>query len=326
MEIIYMIPAVAAHHSWTIRHLDVQTTFLNMILHYEVYMHQPLGFVVIGWEWEVCPLKSALYGLSQRPRACYHQIDEALQDKSLKCSHANLKLYIQQQSGEIVLPILYVDDLFLTSNNFWVLEELAKSLMADFAITYYGPIIKYLGVNFVHHSRNLLLHQESYTLSILDKFYFLECRPSFISLNEGVMLRCEIRTTSVDSTLYKRIVGKLLYLARTRHDIAFAINQTSRYMHVPQELSLAVVKVILHYLKRYPSYGIFWVNGEDDHLQIYSDANYVTDLDEHISTSVYLFTLGSSPVSWNSKKHIFTGTPRNIFLLLIRMANSNIVL
>ncbi|OAE31234.1 hypothetical protein AXG93_3050s1000 [Marchantia polymorpha subsp. ruderalis] len=189
-------------------------------------------------------------------------------------------------------------------SNSRMIEALATSLMEDFAMTDLGLITKYLGVNFVLHPHGLLLHQESYTLSILEEFSFLDCRPSFIPLNEGVQLRREIGTSPVDSTLYKRLVGKLLYLIRTRPDIAFATNQASRYMHEAQELHLAVVKGILRYLKRYPSYGIFYDNGEDDNLEGYSDANYAADLDEPISTSAYLFTLGSS--SWNSKKHSST--------------------
>ena len=109
--------------------------------------------------------------------------------------------------------------------------------------------------------------------------------------------RRETGTPPVDATLYKRIVGKLLYLTRTRPDIAFATNQASRYMHEPQELHMAVLKGILRYLKRYPSFGIYYVKGEDDNLQGYFDANYAADLDERISTSAYIFTVGSSPVS-----------------------------
>jgi hypothetical protein len=66
------------------------------------------------------------------------------------------------------------------------------------------------------------------------------------------------------------------------------------------------LKGILRYLRRYPSFGIYYINGEDDKLQGYSDANYAADLDERISTSAYLFTLGSSPISWNSKKQSST--------------------
>lgn len=305
-ETIRIISALAAHRHWIIRHLDVQTAFLNGIIKEEVYMQQPLGFVSAGREREVCKLKRALYGLRQSPRAWYHRIDVALHDKGLHRSQADSNLYILEHHGEIVLLILYVDDLYLTGSHPQLIHDLATSFMAEFAMTDLGAISKYLGVHFVHTSGGLLLHQEPYALSILAEFSFLDCRPSFIPLNEGLQLRRDTGTPPVDATMYKRLVGKLLYLTRTRPDISFATNQASRYMHEPQELHLAVVKGILRYLKRYPSYGIYYVNGEDTTLQGYSDANYAADLDDRISTSAYLFTLGSSPVSWNSKKQSST--------------------
>lgn len=64
--------------------------------------------------------------------------------------------------------MLYVDELFLTKSNICVLEELATSLMVDFPMIYFGPITKYLGVNFVLyfiHFEQILL------LGVWTKFY-----------------------------------------------------------------------------------------------------------------------------------------------------------
>lgn len=57
-------------------------------------MRQPLGFVDAWREREVCCLKHAQYGLRHNPRAWYHQIDEAFQEKGFKPSHADSNLYI----------------------------------------------------------------------------------------------------------------------------------------------------------------------------------------------------------------------------------------
>ena len=52
----------------------------------------------------------------------------------------------------------------------------------------------------------------------------------------------------VDSTLYKQIVGSLMYLTATRPDIMYSISLISRYMESPTEMHLLAAKRIFRYL------------------------------------------------------------------------------
>jgi hypothetical protein len=49
--------------------MDVKSAFLNGDLQEEVFVTQPLGFIVDGAEHKVLRLSKALYGLWQAPRA-----------------------------------------------------------------------------------------------------------------------------------------------------------------------------------------------------------------------------------------------------------------
>jgi len=42
----------------------------------------------------------------------------------------------------------------------------------------------------------------------------------------------------VDKEMYKRLVGRLIYLYQTRLDIAFVMNLVSQFMHQPKEAHL----------------------------------------------------------------------------------------
>jgi hypothetical protein len=61
--------ALMAHERWTMHHMDVKSAFLNGTLKEEVYVHQPLGLIIVVNEDKVLRLDKALYGLRQAPRA-----------------------------------------------------------------------------------------------------------------------------------------------------------------------------------------------------------------------------------------------------------------
>jgi hypothetical protein len=58
---------------------------------------------------------------------------------------------------------------------------------------------------------------------------------------------------------------------------------------------------VLRYLKHTMSYGIHY-SGHPAVLEGYSDANWISDIDQIYATSGYAFTLGGGAVSWRSCK------------------------
>nr|KYP61046.1 Retrovirus-related Pol polyprotein from transposon TNT 1-94 [Cajanus cajan]KYP61072.1 Retrovirus-related Pol polyprotein from transposon TNT 1-94 [Cajanus cajan] len=53
--------------NWKVYQLDVKSAFLNGVLHEEIYVEQPKGFVKNEEKDKVYLLKKALYGLKQAP-------------------------------------------------------------------------------------------------------------------------------------------------------------------------------------------------------------------------------------------------------------------
>ena len=150
------------------------------------------------------------------------------------------------------------------------------------------------------------MHQRDYALSILKLFNMEDCKSSMTPLPEGLILSKDSATPPVDATLYRMLVGKLLFLTKTRPDLTYAVSLVSRFMHNPQEAHLQAAKHILRYVRRYPDFGLFFKQGEETRLHGYTDADYGQDIDDRISVGAYTFFLGNSPISWNSKKQSST--------------------
>lgn len=118
----------------------------------------------------------------------------------------------------------------------------------------------------------------------------------------GLKLAKDSGGKEVDNTLYKRIVGSLMYLTSTRPDIMHVVCLISRYMERPREAHLLAAKRILRYLQGTKNFGLFYKKGERTDLCGFSDSDYAGDMDDRKSTTGYVFMFGSAVVSWSSKK------------------------
>ncbi|RVW19641.1 Retrovirus-related Pol polyprotein from transposon RE1 [Vitis vinifera] len=77
-------------------------------------------------------------------------------------------------------------------------------------------------------------------------------------LEEGLKLCVEPNQVSTDKGRYQRLVGRLMYLAHTRPDLAYALSVVSQYMHNPREQHMNAIMRILRYLKNAPGKGILF--------------------------------------------------------------------
>ena len=93
--------------------MDVKSAFLNGDLYEEVYMMQLLDLKVVGRDHQILRLLKALYGLKKAPRAWYIKIDKYLNDQGFKRSSSDSNLYIKTTDSDIILLVIYVDDLII---------------------------------------------------------------------------------------------------------------------------------------------------------------------------------------------------------------------
>lgn len=129
------------------------------------------------------------------------------------------------------------------------------------------------------------------------------CQPADTPVEEGLKLCVETNQVSVDKGRYQRLVGRLMYLAHTRPDLAYALSIVSQFMHNPGEQHMNAVMRILRYLKSAPGKGILFTKNVDcQRVDAYSDADWAGAIDDRRSTSGYFTFVGGNLVTWRSKK------------------------
>ncbi|XP_074327097.1 secreted RxLR effector protein 161-like [Apium graveolens] len=106
----------------------------------------------------------------------------------------------------------------------------------------------------------------------------------------------------VNTTLYKQLVGCLMYLTVTRPDLMFVVCLVSRFMADPREEHMLIIKRVLRYLKGTLDFGIFYGKSLNTNLLGYTDSDYARDMDDRKSTSGYVFLLNGAAICWSSRK------------------------
>ena len=70
------------------------------------------------------------------------------------------------------------------------------------------------------------------------------CNPVSLPMDPGESLSREINSPKIDPTLYKSLVGNLIYVTNTRPDICYAVSNVSRYIDSPEDKHFQVAKQI----------------------------------------------------------------------------------
>ena len=102
--------------------------------------------------------------------------------------------------------------------------------------------------------------------------------------------------------MYRRLVGRLIYLSLTRPNIAQGVQQLTQFMQSPCSDHLMSALHLLKYLKGTLSRGLYYPVESSFQLTAYCDADWATCTITRKSVTGYCVFLGDSLVSWKTKK------------------------
>ena len=302
-ETIRLLIALAALKDWQIHHLDVKSAFLNGEIKEVIYVKQPEGFLVKGKEGWVLRLKKALYGLKQAPRAWYFKLHSCLHSLGFIKSAYEQSLYLKRSIDVILIVGVYVDDLIVTGSSLAVIKDFKAEMARAFDMSNLGSLSSYLGIEVKQGKDFIFLSQMAYAQKILQHAKLGECNSAFTPLEARAQFTYEGGKSTVNSTIYRSLIGSLRYLTHTRPDLLFAVGIFSRHMEHPTQEHYIGVKRVLRYLKGTENYGLFYKKGDlKGELIRYSDSDFAGDSNDRKSTSGHIFFFGGMAVSWSSQK------------------------
>ena len=300
MTTVRTLIAVASVRQWHISQMDVKNAFLNGDLHEEVYMVPPPG--VSHNHGEVCKLKKALYGLKQAPRAWFEKFSTVITSLGFFSSNHDSALFVKCTTTGRILLSLYVDDMIITGDDVDGIAVLKKELTRQFEMKDLGSLRYFLGIEVAFSPKGYLLSQSKYTADILERACLTDTRTVDTPCELNVQYSPSDGNPLSDPTLYRTIVGSLVYLTITRPDIAYAVHIVSQFVASPTTIHWAAVLRILRYLRGTIFHSLLLPSTSSLDPRAYSDADHGRDPTSRKSVTGFCIFLGDSLISWKSKK------------------------
>lgn len=200
-----------------------------------------------------------------------------------KQSNSDHTLFLKHKGNKITALIIYVDDMIVTGNDSEEQKALQKYLAHEFEMKDLGPLKYFLGIEVLRSTKGMVLTQRKYTLDLLKETGMLACSPVSTPMIENVKLGIFPDQVPTDKGRYQRLVGRLMYLAHTRPDLAYALSIVSQFLHSPSQEHMDAVVRILRYLKSSPGKGIVFKKGETLNVEGYTDADWAGSIKINIS-------------------------------------------
>jgi len=211
-------------------------------------------------------------------------------------------LFYRQQGSDVLLLLIYVDDILLTGSSPSQISAFITHLSSVFRMKDLGDVHYFLGLQITRTDTALTITQTRYLLSLLHKFGLAGAKPVATPIASGTNLSATNGTLLSDPMPFRQLVGSLQYLTLTRPDISYAVHHVCQYMHAPREPHLIAVKRIFCYLKGTLDIGLHFVPMPLTALHGFCDADWAGCKDDRRSTSSFVIYMGANLLSWGAKK------------------------
>ena len=189
-----------------------------------------------------------------------------------------------------------------TGSDAKMIEDFKSDMMKKYEMSDLGLLNYFLGIEIYQQEDGIFICQKKYAKTLLEKFKMMNCKSVATPFVVNEKLLKEDGSKEVDASIYRSLVGSLLYLTATRPDIMYATSLLSRYMHKPSQTHFGAAKRVLRYIQGTSDFGIMYKKNVEIKLLGFCDSDWVGSIDDMRSTSGYVFSLGSGAVSWASKK------------------------
>ncbi|KAL0442099.1 UNVERIFIED_CONTAM: Retrovirus-related Pol polyprotein from transposon RE1 [Sesamum radiatum] len=201
-----------------------------------------------------------------------------------------------------MVVLVYVDDLIIVGNDAEKCKRFKKYLQGCFQIKDLGPLSYFLRLEVKRTNSGIFLSQQKYAKDIIVEVGPEDTKHVESPIPQQHGYSVNIGEPIVNAWLYRRLIGRLLYLTLTRPDLSFGVQLLSQYLKNSRKPHIDMAKRLVRYIYKAPSPGIFFPTDNNLVLKAYCDADWASCPTTRKSVSGFVTFLGNALLTWRSKK------------------------
>ena len=134
-------------------------------------------------------------------------------------------------------------------------------------------LIYFLGLEITHSTNGLYIIQVKYVFELLSQARLTNSKIVDTPVELNTHLTPSEGKPLSNPSLYKHLVGSLVYLTVTYLDISYVVHLVSQYMSAPQSTHYATILLILRYLKGILFHDLFYSTQSPLIFRVFSDTD-----------------------------------------------------
>jgi hypothetical protein len=312
---VLMLLNIALQRNYAWMSLDVESAYLNSEYEDGIYMKLDPNVAELMVEMDPAvkeflepngcmyvKIEKALYGLQESAKLWYETLGKTLTSFGLKRSNYDFALYYMHIGDELVLLLVYVDDILIAGK-----EEMVLRVKQQIESAYSINATKMSPRDFDYVGIKIKYDPEDHA--------FLLSQPGMVQkitkdITEESDLPCDVNlyqetndTKYGDVTEYRSKVMEMNYLAKTRYDIKVALGYLATKMQEPTIGDVGKMRRLQQYIKRTKDLRLRIKPTENIQVYASADASFGPFKDGKSNTGLVL-TVGfpNAPILAKSSK------------------------
>ena len=198
-----------------------------------------------------------------------------------------------------------MDDIVFGSVNDTFAKSFADEMKKIFEMSMVGELTYLLGLQVKQTNKGVYINQAKYTKNIVKRFGLENAAYARTPKATNTKLGIDPSGQPVDITLYRSMIGCLLYLTASHSNISFSVDVCARFQANPKMTHFIAVKKIIKYVSGTCDFVLFYSKESNVSLVRYSDVDWASNVDDRKSTTGGYYYVGTNLVAWMSNFFFF---------------------
>ena len=201
------------------------------------------------------------------------------------------------EDDKLTVAQVYVNDIIFGSTKDELAHNFSKLMQAKFKMSMIGELNHFLRLQIHQQESGIFLSQSKYAKNLVKKFGLKSTSSVRTPISPNVKLIVDLLGKSVDSFLYRSMIGSLLYLTASRPNISYSVGVCVKYQANLKEYHMITLKRIIKYVKSTADFGVWYSKDTNDVLAGYFNADWAENANDRKSTLgvVFMWVIILSP-------------------------------